>query len=67
MRAPGYLLLIRVSPDGKAWMAVAAPKDPGKSGRYYFAIDKEATLYRSAKAIPLSDSCQVPPGTSELP
>ena len=59
---PGYLVLLRVSPDGQKWMAVAAPKEPGKTGKRYFAINQEGKVYASDEEIPLNDACSLPEG-----
>ena len=64
---PGYLVLLRVSPDGQKWMAVAAPKEPGKTGKRYFAINLEGGVYASDKEIPLGDECALPEGLTKLP
>lgn len=63
---PGYLVLLRVSPDGQKWMAVAAPKDPGKTGKRYFAINLEGQVYASDQEIPLNDACTLPAGLEKL-
>lgn len=59
---PGYLVLLRVSPDGQKWMAVAAPKEPGKTGKRYFAINQEGKVHASDEEIPLNDACTLPEG-----
>ncbi len=64
---PGYLVLLRVSPEGKKWMAVAAPKEPGKTGKRYFAITHEGGVFASEKEIPLSDECTLPEGLTKVP
>jgi hypothetical protein len=60
--SPGYLVMLRRSADGQAWMAVAVPEEPGKSGRYYYATGADGKTYRSKKAIQLEDSCKIPEG-----
>jgi hypothetical protein len=63
---PGYELLLRVSPDGQRWMAVAFPQEKGKTGRLYFATTSDGGLYSSTKEIPLADDCQVPAGLKKV-
>jgi len=64
--SPGYLILIRASADEQNWMAVAVPDEPGKTGRFYYVINKEGSVYRSKKPVELEDSCQIPAGLEKV-
>ena len=60
--SPGYLVLLRRSADGQKWMAVAAPEEPGKTGRYFYVTNHEGKTYRSKTAIELDEGCAIPAG-----
>lgn len=62
----GYLIMVRATAEGGAWAAIAIPEEPGKTGRYFFVIDKEGQLYRSKKEIQLDDSCKLPEGLEQV-
>ena len=62
----GYLIMVRATAEGGAWAALAVPEEAGQTGRYFFVIDKEGQLYRSAKEIQLDDSCQLPEGLERV-
>jgi hypothetical protein len=64
--SPGYIVLIRASADGQHWMAVAAPDEPGKTGRYYYVTNDKGVTYRSEKQVELDDSCKIPEGLEKL-
>lgn len=59
-KSPGYMVLVRRSPDKQSWMAVAVPEQPGKTGRYYFAINQAGVVHRSKTPIELQDTCTLP-------
>lgn len=65
-RTPGYLVLLRVSADGQKWLAVAAPKEPGKTGKRYFVTNQDGAVYSSDKEIPLNDECTLPEGLTKV-
>jgi hypothetical protein len=65
--SPGYLIMLRRSADGQAWMAVAVPDEPRKTGRYYFVTNETGATFRSKKAIELDDSCKIPEGLERAP
>ncbi|HBP20392.1 MAG TPA: hypothetical protein DEA08_21695 [Planctomycetes bacterium] len=62
----GYLIMVRANADGSTWAALAVPEEPGKSGRYFYVIDKEGQLHRSQKEIQLDDSCKLPEGLEKV-
>ena len=64
--SPGYLILIRSSADGQAWMAVAVPDDPGKTGRFYFVTNTDGVVFRSKKPIELDETCKIPAGLEKV-
>lgn len=65
---PGYRVTLRVSSDGGAWIALAEPVQPGKSGRSCFLIASEAfLLYRTKTPPKLSPDCRIPQSAEPLP
>lgn len=64
--SPGYIVVIRASADGQHWMAVAAPDEPGKTGRYYYVTNDQGVTYRSETQIELDESCKIPTGVEKL-
>lgn len=64
----GYRFQVRPSPlnPEALWMAVAAPLEPGKSGRRHFAINDQGVVRYGAKAIKLNDECRIPSRTRKL-
>ncbi|MBL4846784.1 MAG: hypothetical protein JKY65_14775 [Planctomycetes bacterium] len=62
----GYLIMLRRAASGLAWMAVAVPDDPGKTGRYFYVTNQDGVTFRSEKPIELDDSCKIPPDLEEV-
>ena len=68
LATPGYRVTLRVSSDGGAWIALAEPVKPDKSGRYCFLIASDAfLLYRTKTPPKLPQDCTIPKGLEPLP
>lgn len=59
----GYLYACQVTPDGRGFLATAAPAAPGRTGRRWFAIDGRGVVHESwERAFTLDDSGLVAEG-----
>ena len=61
-----YLVLLRVSPDGSRWMAIAVPSVPGKTGKRYLVINQTGKVHASKTRLELDDRCDIPKGAKPV-
>lgn len=66
LSVPTAARALRTAPDGSAWMAIAVPAEPGKSGKRYFVVNQDETVYASETKLELDDSCAIPKGAKPL-
>lgn len=67
LEATGYRVVLKVSPDGREWIALAKPTKRDKTGRYSFLIASRAfRLYRIRDVPQLPPDCKIPKGAEPL-
>ena len=67
LEATGYRVVLKVSPDGREWIALAKPTKRDKTGRYSFLIASRVfRLYRIRDVPQLPRDCTIPEGAEPL-